>query len=54
MPKTDRSLMKLIRRMVRALECKVVTTIIPGFPTCRRADDFFPLIVNLCDSVKFF
>lgn len=54
MPKTDMSLMKLIRRMVSALESKVVTTIIPGFPICRRTDEFFPLIVDLCDSVKFF
>lgn len=54
MPKTDKSLMKLIRRIVLALESKAVTTNIPGSPICKRAEDFFPLIVDLCDFVKFF
>lgn len=54
MPKNNKSLMKLIRIIVRTLESKVVTTIIHGSPICRRAEDFFPLIADLCDSVKFF
>ena len=46
--------MKEYRKVVRSSERKVVRTINSGSPIWRRAEDFFLLITDFCDSVMIF